>query len=203
MIVFIQGDNGGSAEGGLNGLTVRAVAASPASRRTSPGALKNIDKIGGPNVYNHYPAAWGWAMNAPFPWYKQVASHAGGTRNGMVISWPAQIKDVRRHPLSSSTMSPTSCRRSSRRRRSPTPTMVNGVAQKPLDGISMAYSFTQPKAPSQRHVQVFEMMENVGIYKDGWMAGTLPKRTAWDVGSVRRVKKPSLPSISGLGRSTT
>lgn len=179
MIVYIQGDNGGSAEGGLDGLVYEQ---SGITGFKEPFAFKmeTIDKIGTRELYNHYPAAWGWAMNAPFPWYKQVASHAGGTRNGLVISWPGhvahsdQVRSQYHHVID---IMPTLLAAA----KLPAPAEVNGVAQKPLDGISMAYSFTQPKAPSQRHIQVYEMMENVGIYKDGWMAGTTPKRTAWDV----------------------
>ncbi|WP_231639095.1 arylsulfatase [Sphingomonas profundi] len=190
MVVFIQGDNGGSAEGGLNGLMFEQSGIT-GTKEDFGWALKNIDKIGGPEVYNHYPAAWGWAMNAPFPWYKQVASHAGGTRNGLVISWPGGIKDaggLRSQFHYVTDIMPTILQAA----KVPVPTNVNGAPQKPLDGISMAYSFTAPAAPSQRHVQVFEMMENVGIYKDGWMAGTLPKRKAWEVGSVSDKKAEGL-----------
>ena len=179
MIVFVQGDNGGSAEGGLNGLMFEQSSIT-GYKEDFAWALKNIDKIGGPEVYNHYPAAWGWAMNAPFPWYKQVASHAGGTRNGLVISWPGHITNgtaVRSQYHYVTDIAPTILAAA----KVAVPASVNGIAQKPLDGVSMAYSFTQPNAPSQRRVQVLEMMENVGIYKDGWMAGTLPKRTAWEV----------------------
>jgi arylsulfatase A-like enzyme len=179
LVVFVQGDNGGSAEGGLNGLMYEQSSITGYAEDFD-WALKNIDKIGGPEVYNHYPAAWGWAMNAPFPWYKQVASHAGGTRNGLVISWPRQIKDggaVRSQYHYVTDIMPTLLAAAN----VPSPTDVNGVVQKPVDGVSMAYTFDQPGAPSTRRVQVYEMMENAGIYKDGWMAGTLPKRTAWDV----------------------
>ncbi|MGE4430399.1 MAG: arylsulfatase [Sphingobium sp.] len=179
MIVYIQGDNGGSAEGGLDGLAYEQSAISGFDE-SFEFKLANIDKIGTRELYNHYSAAWGWAMNTPFPWYKQVASHAGGTRNGLVISWPGHLtapEQVRSQYHYVTDIMPTILSAA----KVPVPAEVNGVTQKPLDGISMTYSFTQPSAPSERRVQVLEMMENVGIYKDGWMAGTLPKRAAWDV----------------------
>ncbi len=190
LVIFVQGDNGGSAEGGLNGLMFEQSSIT-GYKEDFEYTLKHIDDIGTKEAYNHYPAAWGWAMNTPFPWYKQVASHAGGTRNGLVISWPSQIKDtggIRSQYHYVTDIMPTILAAA----KIDAPTTVDGVSQKPIDGMSMAYSFTQPSAPSQRHVQVFEMMENAGIYKDGWMAGTLPKRTAWEVGTATEVKREGL-----------
>jgi len=120
-------------------------------------------------------------MNSPYPWWKQIASQAGGTRNGMVISWPVRIKDMgtfRTQYAHVSDIAPTILEATGIQ----APDTMEGVTQQPIDGISLAYSFTAPKAPSQRRTQVFEMMENFGIYHDGWMAGTLPKRMAWEVG---------------------
>ncbi|MFZ5706589.1 MAG: sulfatase-like hydrolase/transferase [Pseudomonadota bacterium] len=181
MIVYIQGDNGSSAEGGLNGLAFEQ--SSITGRKESFEELKShFDDFGGPKVYNHFPAAWAWAMNSPFPWWKQIASQAGGTRNGMVISWPRRIRDggaIRNQFAYVSDIAPTILEATGIR----APATVDGVTQQPIDGISLAYSFEAPTAPSRRTIQVFEMMENFGIYHDGWLAGTLPKRLAWEVGA--------------------
>lgn len=181
MVIFIEGDNGSSAEGGLNGLAFEQ--SSITGRKESFAELaSHYDDFGGPNVYNHFPAPWAWAMNSPFPWWKQIASQAGGTRNGMVISWPARIKDMgtfRTQYAHVSDIAPTILEVTGIK----APDTMAGVKQQPIDGISLAYSFTAPNSPSVRRTQVFEMMENFGIYHDGWMAGTLPKRLAWEVGA--------------------
>lgn len=181
MVVFIEGDNGSSAEGGMNGFAFEQSGIT-GRRETFAEIASHYDDIGGPNVYNHIPAAWAWAMNSPYPWWKQIASQAGGTRNGMVISWPARIKDggtFRTQYAHVSDIAPTILEATGVK----APETVQGVRQQPIDGISLAYSFTAPTAPSRRRTQVYEMMENFGIYHDGWMAGTLPKRMAWDVGA--------------------
>lgn len=180
MIVFIEGDNGASAEGGLNGLAFEQSAIT-GHKETFAELASHYDEIGGPMVYNHFPAAWAWAMNSPYPWWKQIASQAGGVRNGMVVSWPSRIKDggaFRNQYAHVSDIAPTILEAAGVK----APEVVNGVRQQPIDGISLAYSFTAPKAPSQRRTQVYEMMENFGIYHEGWIAGTLPKRMAWEVG---------------------
>lgn len=178
LIVYIQGDNGSSAEGGMDGL---AFEQSWITRRdeTFSELADNIDKIGGPEMYNHMPAAWAWATNAPFPWWKQIASQAGGVRNGMVISWPKVIKDkgeLRSQYSHVSDIMPTVLDAIGIE----APQTLNGITQKPIDGLSLKYSFTQETAPSVRRTQIYEMMENFGIYHDGWMAGTLPIRHAWE-----------------------
>lgn len=180
MVVFIEGDNGSSAEGGLDGLAFEQSAIT-GHKESFAELASHYDDIGGPNVYNHFPAPWAWAMNSPYPWWKQIASQAGGTRNGMVISWPARIKDMgsfRTQYAHVSDIAPTILEATGIK----APDTVDGIKQQPIDGISLAYSFAAPKAPSQRRTQVYEMMENFGIYHDGWMAGTLPKRMAWEVG---------------------
>lgn len=180
MIVFIEGDNGSSAEGGLQGLVYEQSAIT--GRKESFAELASrYDDFGGPKVYNHFPAAWAWAMNSPFPWWKQIASQAGGVRNGMVISWPSRIRDTgsfRSQYAHVSDIAPTILEAAG----IAAPAMVDGVAQQPLDGISLVYSFANAGAPSRRTTQVYEMMENFGIYHNGWIAGTLPKRMAWEVG---------------------
>lgn len=181
LIIFIQGDNGSSAEGGPDGLLYEQSMITGRSETMSE-KLANIDEIGGPNLYNQFPAGWAWATNSPFPWWKQVASQAGGVRNGMVVSWPKHITEkgvIRSQYAHVSDIAPTILEAVGIE----APDVVKGVPQKPLDGISLAYTFTQGAAPSARRTQIYEMMENFGIYKDGWMAGTLPKRAAWDVGA--------------------
>ncbi|MFM2370909.1 MAG: hypothetical protein RIS85_631, partial [Pseudomonadota bacterium] len=180
LIIYIEGDNGSSAEGGLNGLSYEQSAIT--GRKESFAELAaNYDKFGGPDLYNHFPAPWAWAMNAPFPYWKQVASQAGGVRNGMVVSWPKRITDgggLRSQYAHVSDIMPTVLEAAGIN----APDTVLGVKQQPIDGISLAYSFTNASAPSARQQQIYELMENFGIYKDGWMAGTLPKRAAWEVG---------------------
>lgn len=181
LIIYIQGDNGSSAEGGPQGLLYEQ---SKITGRNESFAelLSGIDDIGSEKLYNHFPAAWAWATNSPFPWWKQVASQAGGVRNGMVVSWPSRIADkgaIRSQYAHVSDIAPTVLEAVGIQ----APATVNGVAQKPVDGISLGYSFAQASAPSARRMQIYEMMENFGIYKDGWMAGTQPKRAAWDAGA--------------------
>jgi arylsulfatase A-like enzyme len=187
LIIYIQGDNGSSAEGGLSGLAFEQTSIT-GRKEPFTDLTSNFDKIGGPELYNHMPAAWAWATNSPFPWWKQVASQAGGVRNGMVISWPKAITErggLRSQYAHVSDIMPTVLEAAGIK----APETLNGVTQKPVDGISLGYSFTQKAAPSARRTQLYEMMENFGIYHDGWMAGTLPKRTAWEVnvGADRKV----------------
>ncbi len=179
LIIFIQGDNGSSAEGGVNGTMFEQ---SMINRYDEPMQymLDHIDEIGGPTMYNNYPAGFAWGMDSPFQWYKQVASHFGGVRNGMVVSWPNGIKPdgkVRSQFHYVTDVAPTILQATGVK----APEEIDGVEQQPFDGISMAYTFQHPEAPSNRHTQVFEMMQNLGIYHDGWWAGTTPARAAWDV----------------------
>ncbi|WP_246605107.1 arylsulfatase [Aquisediminimonas sediminicola] len=178
LVIFIQGDNGASAEGGLDGLMYEqsALTRSPESFDYK---LAHIDDIGTVNAYNHFPAPWAWAINSPFQWYKQVASHFGGTRNGMVMTWPGHIPaggSLRSQFHYVTDIAPTILEATG----IPAPAVVDGVPQQKIDGISMSYSFTQPKAPSHRREMVIELMQNLGVYKDGWFAGTTPGRVAWD-----------------------
>jgi arylsulfatase len=180
LIIYIEGDNGASAEGGLQGLSFEQSEIT-GQKESFAQLAANFDKFGGPEMYNHMPAAWAWAFDTPFPWWKQIASQAGGVRNGMVISWPGHIKDpgaLRSQYGYVADIMPTVLEAAG----VPMPESVDGITQKPIDGISLAYTFAHPSAPSARREQIYEMMENFGIYKDGWMAGTLPKRMAWEVG---------------------
>lgn len=179
LIIYIQGDNGSSAEGRLDGVLYEQVTIGRLEESLDY-KLANMDKIGGRELYNHFPAPWAWALNTPFQLYKQVASHLGGIRNGMVMSWPKvipaggglrsqfhHVSDIAPTILSAAGITP--------------PAVVNGVAQQPLDGVAMNYSFTDPKAPSQKRRQVFEMLQNFGIYEDGWFASSAPQRAPWEL----------------------
>ncbi|MGE3744811.1 MAG: arylsulfatase [Sphingomonadaceae bacterium] len=179
LIIFIQGDNGSSAEGSLQGEFYEQTFFN-GFKRDFNYDLKHIDEIGGPTASNNIPAGWGWAMSTPFQYYKQVASHFGGVRNGLVVSWPKRIKrrgEIRSQFLHVTDVVPTVLDAVGV---SP-PAVLNGVTQKPLDGISFTYTFDHPVAPSRRRTQVFEMLQNLGIYSDGWWAGTTPMAAPWEV----------------------
>ncbi len=132
-------------------------------------SLKRIDEIGGPESEPHVPVGWAWAMNAPFQWTKQVASHFGGTRNPMVVHWPKGIKakgETRNQFHHVIDVVPTileACKLSE-------PKVVNGIVQKPIEGVSMLYSFDDTKAKERRTTQYFELATNRAIYHDGWVA---------------------------------
>ncbi|HWU02845.1 MAG TPA: arylsulfatase [Novosphingobium sp.] len=177
LVIYIQGDNGASGEGGPTG-SINDIAAINGLRADLPTMLKAAPELGGPKHYNNYPVGWAWAMNAPFQWTKQVASHLGGIRNGMVISWPRRMSQpggLRQQFAHVADIAPTIYEAAG----IPAPTRVNGVAQQPIDGISLAYSFNAPAAPSRRRSQIFEMQGNAAIYADGWMASTTPTRAPW------------------------
>ena len=178
MIIFIQGDNGASAEGTLQGLSNEVGLIANAVPESLDYLLSIKDELGGPMAYNHYPVAWAHALDTPFQWTKQVASHFGGTRNGLVISWPQRIKDkggIRPQFHHVIDIVPTILETTGIK----FPQMLNGVAQKPIEGVSMAYSFANASAPSTHQTQYFEMLGNRAIYHDGWMASTTPLRLPW------------------------
>jgi len=176
MIVYIQGDNGASMEDhrGSNQelLTIAGIEADDA------GLAREVDKHGGPQSFGNYPAAWAWATNAPFQWGKRVASHLGGLRDGMVISWPRGIKQVGQVRTQFShviDIAPTVYEAAGIK----PPAVVNGVKQQPIDGISMAYTFDHADAAPRHREQYFEMLGNRAYYKDGWIASTIPGRLPW------------------------
>ena len=178
LVIFIQGDNGASPEGGLQGTTNEVGTAGNGVKEDLPYLLSMMDKLGGPLTYNHYPVGWAHAMDAPMQWTKQVASHFGGTRNGMVISWPARIKDkggLRSQFAHVIDIVPTIYEAAG----IAPPTMLDGVKQQPLDGTSLVYTFDEAKAPTRHTTQYFELVGNRAIYKDGWMASTTPLRLPW------------------------
>jgi arylsulfatase len=177
LIVYIAGDNGASAEGGLEGSLCENLYFNGFSEKWQDN-IKAIDELGGPKHFNHFPSAWAHAMNAPFQWTKQVASHFGGTRNPMIVSWPARIKDpggLRTQFVHTIDLVPTLyelCGITA-------PRELNGVAQKPIEGISFASTLDDPSVPSMRKTQYFELGCNRGLYHDGWMASS-PSFVPWD-----------------------
>ncbi len=177
VIIFIAGDNGASAEGGIEGSLCENMFFNGLSEKWQDN-IKAIDELGGPKHFNHFPSAWAHAMNAPFQWTKQVASHFGGTRNPMLISWPARIKDkggLRTQFLHTIDIVPTLyeiCGVTA-------PTDLNGIKQRPIEGISFAFTFNDAKAESRRKTQYFELACNRGLYHDGWMA-SCPSFVPWD-----------------------
>ena len=180
LIFCMIGDNGASMEGRPYG-SFNELAVIGGFPEDPAYILKHLDEIGGPKAYNHYPVGWAWAMNTPFQWGKQVASHFGGTRNPLVIAWPDRIKDmgsIRSQFHHIIDIAPTILAAAG----IPEPTEVNGVKQKPIEGVSMVYSFDQANAESTRHVQYFELLGNRGIYKDGWMACVRHGRLPWITG---------------------
>ena len=178
LVIFIEGDNGSSAEGTLQG-TANEIAVIGNGAKESFDYLYSIkDELGGPLHYNHMPVPWSWAFDTPFQWTKRYASHFGGTRNGMVMSWPGHIKDLgalREQFHYVTDIMPTILEAA----KVQAPDTIDGVKQLPFDGVSMAYTWDDAKAPSHRVTQLFEMFGNRGIYHDGWMASTTPIVFAW------------------------
>jgi arylsulfatase len=178
LIIYEMGDNGASAEGTLQGTTNEVGTAANGVTESIPFLVSMMDKLGGPLAYNHYPVGWAHAMDSPMQWTKQIASHFGGTRNGLAISWPARIKDkggLRSQFCHVIDITPTIYDAIGIQ----PPAMMDGVKQKPLDGVSLAYTFDNPKASTRHPVQYFEMFGNRAIYKDGWIASTTPLRFPW------------------------
>ncbi len=170
LLFYIAGDNGASAEGGLSGIFNEMAAL---NNQIIPLAdtMQHIDDIGTVMAYNHYPVGWAHAMDCPYQWTKQVASHWGGTRNGMAVRWPQHIAakgEVRSQFTHAIDIVPTILEAAGL----PAPDFVNGIMQQPIEGISFAYSFDDPAASEQHTTQYFEMFGNRGIYHDGWSAVT-------------------------------
>jgi arylsulfatase len=177
LVIYIVGDNGASAEGSLQGLLNEMTFFNGVPEDINE-VLRRADEIGSWKTYNHYPVGWAHAMCTPFQWTKQIASHYGGTRNAMVMSWPARIKsngELRTQWHHCIDIAPTLLEVVGL----PQPVSVNGVAQKPIEGVSMAYTFDDAEAPSTRKTQYFEMFCNSAIYHDGWVACTTPPTPPW------------------------
>jgi arylsulfatase len=178
LVIFMMGDNGASAEGTLQGTTNEVGTAANGVQESIPFLLSMIDELGGPRTYNHYPVGWAHAMDTPMQWTKQIASHFGGTRNGMVMSWPARIKNkgaLRSQFCHVIDIVPTIYEAA----QITPPKVLYGVEQKPLDGVSLVYTFDDATVPTRHGTQYFEMIGNRAIYKDGWMASTTPLRLPW------------------------
>jgi arylsulfatase len=178
MVIFIAGDNGASAEGSRQGL-LNEMTFFNGVKENIDDVLKRADEIGTWKTYNHYPVGWAHAMCTPFQWTKQIASHFGGTRNGMVISWPKGIAakgELRTQFHHCIDVVPTileACKVTM-------PSSVNGVTQKPIEGVSMSYAFAEADAKDRRTKQYFELLSNRAIYSDGWVACTTPVGAPWD-----------------------
>jgi arylsulfatase A-like enzyme len=170
LFFYIVGDNGASAEGGPEG-SYNEMMALNGIVGTADQMMPHIDDWGGPTTFPHFAIGWAWACNTPFQWTKQVASHFGGTRNGMVMHWPKGVKgngSVRPQFHHVVDVAPTVLEAAG----IPHPKLVNGVEQRPMDGVSMLYSTSDPKAADRRKTQYFEMFGNRGVYHEGWVACT-------------------------------
>jgi arylsulfatase A-like enzyme len=172
LIYLIIGDNGASAEGTPNGTFNEIISLNGAAEfETTEFMTQRIDDFGTPAAYNHYAVGWAHAMNTPFQWTKQVASHFGGTRNGTIVHWPVgfaaqgEVRNQFHHiiDVGATILDVAGI---------PEPTFVNGIQQMPLHGISMAYAFDDPAAAERRETQYFEVACNRGIYHQGWTAVT-------------------------------
>ena len=182
LIIFISGDNGTSAEGSIVGTPIDMAALQGVNVPVAE-QLKFYDVWGSAETTPHMAVGWTWAFDTPFKWTKQVASHFGGTRQGMAISWPGHITDVggiRTQFHHFIDVVPTILEATGIQ----APVMVNGMAQKPIEGVSMAYTFDKANAnaPSTRTTQYFEMLGNRAIYHDGWLAATTPPAAALGYG---------------------
>ncbi len=177
LFFYIAGDNGTSAEGGMNGLYNEYTYFNAVPEQV-PDMLKKMDKWGSPETYPHMAAGWAIAFDTPFTWAKQVASNFGGTRNGMAIRWPKGIKarnEIRGQFHHVIDVAPTILDAA----RLPEPKIVNGTPQVPIEGVSMVYTFDAAKAPDRHVTQYFEISGNRAIYHDGWLAGTV-HRAPWE-----------------------
>jgi arylsulfatase len=182
LIIYICGDNGTSPEGSLSGTFNQYTAYNGVLDVPEALQLLHYEDWGSATTYPHMAVAWSWAFDTPFKWTKQVASHFGGTRQGLAISWPGHINDVGairsqfHHMID---IAPTILEATGIK----APEQVDGIAQKPIEGVSMAYTFdaANANAPSTRKTQYFEMGGNRGIYHEGWYANTHPPVPPWEL----------------------
>ena len=176
IVIYIAGDNGSSAEGGIEGSINENLFFNGFPEKWEDN-LKVMNDLGGPKYFNHFPSAWAHAMCTPFQWTKQVASHFGGTRNPMIISWPAKIKDkggLRNQFIHTIDIVPTLYDVIG----ITAPEQLNGIKQKPIEGVSFAGTFTDMQAKATRPTQYFELGCSRGIYHNGWMASA-PSFSPW------------------------
>ncbi|GAB3298648.1 arylsulfatase [Parasphingorhabdus pacifica] len=178
MIVYILGDNGASAEGGLGG-TLNEHRQASGLEDSAEFMAEHLDALGDATTHAHYPVGWALAMNTPYQWTKQVASHLGGTRDGMIVHWPQGIEErggIRNQWHHVIDVLPTVLEAAGL----PHPSSFQGVSQQPIEGTSMLYSFNEESAAERHRLQYFEMVGNRGIYHDGWMAVTR-HGTPWEM----------------------
>ena len=172
LVYYIIGDNGASAEGGINGcFNEMGYFNGLQSFETHEYLTERLQKLGGPESYNHYAVGWAHAMNTPYQWTKQVASHWGGTRNGTIVSWPGGIQakgEIRSQFHHVIDVAPTVLEAAG----IPEPLAVDGIQQDPIEGVSMLYAFNDARAAERHETQYFEMFGNRGIYHKGWTAVT-------------------------------
>ena len=185
LVIYIWGDNGASLEGTVTGsfnemTFLNGIVLSPEQQLKLIEKYGGVNALGGPHTAPHFAAAWAHAMNTPFKWGKQTASHLGGTRDPMVVSWPSRIKaggDLRAQFTHVIDVGPTILEAAG----IPQPKTVDGIPQEPMDGTSFLYSFDDPKAAERHSTQYFEMFGGRGMYKDGWWAASRPDRIPWDM----------------------
>lgn len=177
LFIYVTGDNGASAEGTMHGAW-----SAPSFQNGVPEdpewLLAHMGDFGSDRAENHFNAAWAWALDAPFQWTKQVASHFGGTRNGLAISWPAEVAargELRTQFHHVIDIVPTIYEAAG----IDAPAHVNGIEQKPIEGVSMRYSFADAEAPSTHVTQYFEILGNRALYHDGWVACCFHGRVPW------------------------
>ncbi|WP_448661994.1 arylsulfatase [Sphingomonas sp. CJ20] len=178
LIFYIVGDNGGSSEGGIDGSLANEAGSATGGQVGVAGQLSQIEKFGGPEVANHYAAGWGWATTTPFQWVKQVASHFGGTRNPLIVSWPGHTSAagaVRSQFGHVNDIAPTILDAAG----IAFPDTVDGVKQVPFEGRSLVPTFTNAAAPEAHKEQYFEIFGNRAIYKDGWVAAARRPYQPW------------------------
>jgi arylsulfatase A-like enzyme len=186
LVFYIVGDNGSSAEGGMNGAFNELVGLNGMQEKFDD-VYKHMDDWGGPLTYPHFAIPWAVATDVPFAYTKQMAADFGGVRNGMVVHWPSGIKaknEIRSQFSHAIDIAPTvfeACK-------IPAPKIVYGVEQRPIEGTSMLYSFDQANAPTKHTTQYFEMFGNRAIYQDGWVARTIHK-TPWGAAALHTLDK--------------
>jgi arylsulfatase len=186
LIVYIEGDNGTSSEGTMQGASNNMTAYNGILAPPQITLTLHYRDWGTDRTYPHMAVGWAWGFDTPFKWVKQIASHFGGTRQGMAISWPGHIDDAGgtrsqfHHMID---IVPTLLEAAGVK----APDLVNGIKQKPIEGVSMAYTFVKANAnaPSKRDTQYFEMFGNRAIYHDGWIAATTPPAPPWLLGTAK------------------